>query len=96
MSTGNQPIRQHGQGAVAEFADSTVNPDPGMVGIMSLPPTPSMPNDGNLLACRTNANHLATLAFGVLPWDKYNHCGGEGIFRITAPTRVRLAALATY
>jgi hypothetical protein len=30
------------------------------------------------LACRTNANHLAGLAFGVVPWDKYNHCGSEG------------------
>src|ERR1035438_8726749 len=31
-----------------------------------------------MLACRTNANHLAGLAFGVVPWDKCNHCGGEG------------------
>jgi hypothetical protein len=45
---------------------------------MGLPATPSMPNHGDLLACRTNANHLAGLAFGVVPWDKYNHCGGEG------------------
>jgi hypothetical protein len=38
------------------------------------------------LACRTNANHLARLAFGVIPCDKYNHCGGEGPFWITART----------
>jgi hypothetical protein len=57
-----------------------------MVGIMGLPPTPPMPNDGNLLACRTNANHFPRLAFGVIPCDKYNHCGGEGLFRITART----------
>jgi hypothetical protein len=57
-----------------------------MVGILSLPPSPPMPYYGDLLACRTNANHLAGLAFGAVPWDKYNHCGGEGLFRITAPT----------
>jgi hypothetical protein len=56
VSAGNQPVRQHGQSPVAEFADAAVNADPGMVGIMGLPATPSMPNHGDLLACRTNAN----------------------------------------
>jgi len=53
---------------------------------MGLPATPPMPNDGDLLACRTNADHFARLAFGVIPCDKYNHSGGEGCFRITART----------
>jgi hypothetical protein len=65
VSAGNQPVQQHGQRPVAEFADPTVNPDLGMVRIMGLPVAPSMPNHGDLLACRTNANHLARLAFGV-------------------------------
>ena len=86
MSTRRQPIRQHGQSAIAEAADSTPNPDPGMLRIVGLPVTPSMPNHGDRFACRTNANHLERLAFGVVPWDKYNHRGGEGLFRITAPT----------
>jgi hypothetical protein len=50
------------------------------------PATPSMPDDGDLLACRTNTNHFARPACGVIPCDKYNHCGGEGPFRITAQT----------
>jgi len=57
-----------------------------MVRIMGLPATPSMPYNGDLLACRTNADHLSRLAFGVIPCDKYNHRGGEGCFRITART----------
>src|ERR1039457_6762686 len=36
----------------------------------------------------TNANHLARLAFDLIPCDKYNHCGGEGLFRITAPKQL--------
>ena len=95
VSAGNQPVRQHGQSPVAEFADSPVNADLGMVRIMGLPATPSMPNHGHLLACRTNANHLDRLAFGLIPCDKYNHGGGEGLFRITALTLYRLAAFAT-
>jgi hypothetical protein len=71
---------------VAEFADPAVNPNPGMVGVTRLPVAPSMPNHGSLLTCRTNANHLARLACGVVPCDKYNHCGGEGLIRITART----------
>ena len=67
-----------------------------MVRIMRLPVPPSMPNHRDLLAYRTNPDHLAKLAFGVVPCDKYNHCGGEGLFRITARTFVRLAAFATY
>jgi hypothetical protein len=63
-----------------------MNADLGMVRIKGLPATPSMPNDGNLLACRTNTHHFAGLAFGMIPCDKYNHCGGEGPFRITART----------
>jgi hypothetical protein len=86
VSAGNQPVRQHGQSQVAELADSAMNADLGVMRIMGLPATPSMPNDGDLLARRTNANHLARLAFGVIPCDKYNHCGGEGRFRITART----------
>jgi hypothetical protein len=86
VSTGNQPVRQHGQSPVAEFADPAVNPDPGMGRILSLPASPAMPNHGSLSACRTYANHLARLAFGIVPCDKYNHSGGEGFFRITAPT----------
>src|ERR1039457_1086321 len=86
VPAGNQPARQHGQSQVAEFADSAMNADLGMLRIMGLTATPSMPNDGSLLACRTNANHLARLAFGVIPCDKYNHCGGEGPFWITART----------
>jgi hypothetical protein len=96
VSAGNQPVRQHGQSPVAEFADSALNPDPGMVRIMGLPAPPAMANHGVLLAGRTTPNHLARLAFGVIPCDKYNHCGGEGLFRITARTVVRLAAFATY
>ena len=46
-----------------------------MVGILRLAAAPSMPNYGGLLASRTNANHRQRLAFGVIPWDKYNHCG---------------------
>jgi hypothetical protein len=71
---------------VAEFADAALNPDPGMIRIMRLSAPPSMPNHGDLMAERTNPNHHARLAFGVVPWDKYNHCGGEGLFRITART----------
>jgi hypothetical protein len=37
-----------------------------------------MSNHRGLLAGGTGANHLAGLAFGVVPWDKYNHGGGEG------------------
>src|SRR5258708_8306844 len=69
---------QHGQRQVTEFADAAMDADPGMVGIMGLPATPSMPNHGDPLACRTNAHHLAGLAFGVVPCNKYNHGGGEG------------------
>ena len=86
VSAGNQPVRQHGQSQVAELADSAMNADLGVMRIMGLPATPSMPNDGELLARRTNAKHLARLAFGVIPCDKYNHSGGEGRFRITART----------
>ena len=86
VPAGNQPVRQHGQGPVAEFADSAVNANPRMVRIMGLPATPSMPDHGCLLAGRTNPNHLAGLAFGVVPCDKYNHGGGEGRFPITART----------
>ena len=31
---------------------------------------------------------------GISPWDKYNHCNGEGPDRITAGNNFRLAALA--
>jgi len=61
-----------------------MNRNPTVVRVMGLPPSPSMPNHGDLLACRTNANHLARLACGVIPCDKYNHYGGEGFFRIAA------------
>jgi hypothetical protein len=81
-------VSKTSQSPVAEFADATANADLGMVCIMGLPATPSMPNHGDLLASRTNANHLARLAFDLIPCDKYNHCGGEGLFRITAPKQL--------
>jgi hypothetical protein len=31
-------------------------------------------------------NHLVGLAYDLIPCDKYNHRGGEGLFRITART----------
>jgi hypothetical protein len=73
-----------------------MNADLGVMCIMGLPATPSMPNHGDLLARRTNANHLARLAFGAIPCDKYNHCGGEGCFPDHRANVVRLAAFAPY
>src|ERR1039457_5381479 len=62
----DQPAPQRGQRQGGGVVDSAMNADLGMLRIMGLTATPSMPNDGSLLACRTNANHLARLAFGVM------------------------------
>lgn len=96
VSAGNEPAGQHGHGPAAEFADAPSNADPGVRCVMGLPGAPPVADHGVRAAGRTNANHSGGLASSVIPWDKYNHCGGEGADWIPAGNDFRLAAFAPY